>query len=235
MKLFRRLHFKSTSSSPPLLRFGPYRHVSISSYGSSKLERSLTRCTALGLSLRPSRSVGSTPHESVIGSSAEFCDIVQDCPSIFEASVPSRTGSVSTLDLWSSAQTDRSQSIREETLRGINATYVREGSPVCIHSWPGDLVGRNQSSEKRFRVLMRVVAPRLQAESILAVPASILSPLDLRRWTTPASASIPTTPLLRHQLPPELQEHRRAQGLGEDVRLLFCRRHPLEHHLPLLH
>ena len=132
MKLFRRLHFKSTSSSPPLLRFGPYRHVSISSYGSSKLERSLTRCTALGLSLRPSRSVGSTPHESVIGSSAEFCDIVQDCPSIFEASVPSRTGSVSTLDLWSSAQTDRSQSIRAETLRGINATYVREGSPVCI-------------------------------------------------------------------------------------------------------
>ena len=41
------------------------------------------------------------------------------------------------------------------TLRGMNTTYVHEGSPVCLHSWPRDLVGWNQSSWKRFRVLKR--------------------------------------------------------------------------------
>jgi hypothetical protein len=49
------------------------------------------------------------------------------------------------------------------------------------------------------------------------------------------SAENANNALLRHQLSPELQEHRRRQGLGENVHLLFIRRDPLEQYLPLLH
>ena len=134
------------------------------------------------------------------------------------------------------------------TLRGMNTTYVHEGSPVCLHSWPRDLVGWNQSSWKRFRVLKRarVFKIRMVAlqgwrhrDAILCrggqTPGA-RTPLDLQvRVSRLSLCRNANDALLRHQLPSKLQEHRRRQGLGEDVRLLVVRRHPLEQFLPLLH
>ena len=89
----------------------------------------------------------------------------------------------------------------------MNTTYVHEGSPVCLHSWPRDLVGWNQSSWKRFRVLKRArvfkirmvalqgwvtVTPSFAEAGRLQVPAL--------RWTykfesaDSPSAETPTTP-----------------------------------------